>query len=440
MMNREKLISCFFCPAFSGKVFIFAVAVFLAVSSLSPRPAKAACSVCPCILAAQENLVTLIEAQHEDTRIFITNEFRYHEFWLVTDYFLDTILPAMMMLTEQLSAVAMQQMMIFGSFLDAKHQLETQRIFQQLAARAHKDYHPSEGLCTIGTATRSLAAANRNSDLTAITLAARTLDRQLGNVNSSASEGPFEDMESRVAQFRTTYCDPNDNNGSLPQICQGSPQARRNKDINFTRTIGAPLTLDINFANNGAPTPDEQDVFALASNLYGHTVFSNIDAAKLTSAGNQQLYLDLRSVAAKRGIAQMSFNAMAGMKAAGSAVGDAGGNTAQYLRPVLEELNMSDADITSILGANPSYYAQMEIITKKLLQRPDFYLDLYDKPANVVRKGVAIKALGLMQERDMLKSDLRSEAILSLILEMGLIKEQEELEDKILPKISEGSN
>lgn len=414
-----------------------ALVLFIAVPL---RSAQAACVVCPCTLAAQENLSIQIEAQHEDTRIFITDEFEFHELWLVTDYFYDHILPAMMMLTEQLSAVGMQQMMILGAFLDAKHQLETERLFQELVARAHKDYYPSEGLCTIGTASRSLAAADRNSDLTSVTLSERSLDRQLGNVNSNASEGPIEDMEGRVAQFLTTYCDPGDDNHALAGLCPNTPQGRRDKDIDFARTVGGPLTLDVNFANNGPPTPDETDVFALASNLYGHDVFTHIDRAKLTSAGNQQLYLDLRSLAAKRNVAQMSFNAIVGMKSAGSAAGAAGGDTAQFLRPVLEELGVGANDITSMLGANPSYYAQMEILTKKLLQRPDFYLDLYDKPANVARKGVALNALGLIQEHDMLKSDLRSEAILSLILEMGLIREQEALEGEILSKTSEGNN
>jgi hypothetical protein len=49
-----------------------------------------------------------------------------------------------MAMTEQLSAVAMQQMEIIGTFLDAKQQLETQRLFQEMAAQAQKDYTPSE--------------------------------------------------------------------------------------------------------------------------------------------------------------------------------------------------------------------------------------------------------------------------------------------------------
>lgn len=402
-------------------------------------PAQAACAVCPCVEAMQANLIIQVETQHEETRLYITDEFEYHELWLVTDYFYDHILPAMMMLTEQLSAVALQQMEILGTFLDAKHQLETQRIFQQMAARAHKDYHPSEGLCTIGTISRSLAAADRNADLTALALAKRSLDRQLGNVNSNASEGPKEDLEGRIEQFRLRYCDPNDNNSVMGTVCPGSTPARRNKDINFARTLGAPLTLNINFSDN-VSTPDEEDILALSSNLYGHDVFTHLDSAKLNNVGNRQHYFDGRSLIAKRNVAQQSFNAIAGMKAAGSATGAAGGNTGQFMRPVLTELGIPADEINLMLGENPSYYAQMEFLTKKIFQRPEFYLDLYDKPVNVARKSVAIKALALMQERDMLKSDLRSESLMSLILEVGLLPEQEKLEGEILSRTSEGND
>src|SRR5690348_12723839 len=62
--------------------------------------------------------------------------------WFVGTFLEDHILPAMMMMAEQLTAVSMKQTEIIGTFLDAKHQMETQQVFQRLAARAHKDYHP----------------------------------------------------------------------------------------------------------------------------------------------------------------------------------------------------------------------------------------------------------------------------------------------------------
>ena len=83
-----------------------------------------------------------------------------------------------------------------------------------------------------------------------------------------------------------------------------------------------------------------------------------------------------------------------------------------------------------------SYYAQMEILAKRIYQRPEFYTNLYDKPANVKRKAAALQAIGMMLERDIYDSYLRSEAILSLILEARVTEEQASVEN-VLAKLSE---
>src|SRR5690606_19412169 len=101
----------------------------------------------------------LVAAQHLETRWHISEEFNDWELFLIQVFFMEHFLPAMMLMTQQLTAVAMDQMMILGSFFDAKQQMETQLLFQRLKAQAHKDYQPSTGMCVFGTNVRSLAAA-----------------------------------------------------------------------------------------------------------------------------------------------------------------------------------------------------------------------------------------------------------------------------------------
>ena len=50
--------------------------------------------------------------------------------------------------------------------------------------------------------------------------------------------------------------------------------------------------------------------------------------------------------------------------------------SAAYITAVLEELGVSNKDAVTMLGARPSYYAQMEILTKKLYQNPFLYQPL----------------------------------------------------------------
>lgn len=82
----------------------------------------------------------------------------------------------------------------------------------------------------------------------------------------------------------------------------------------------------------------------------------------------------------------------------------------------------SDEDIYKIIGENPSYYAQLELLSKKIYQNPDFFANLYDKPTNVKRKSTAMKAIELMLDRALFESELRQEMMLSVMLSSKLNK------------------
>lgn len=354
--------------------------------------------------------------------------------WMTDTFFKEHVLPAMMMFTEQMSAVAMHQVFIFGTFLDAKHQLETQRLFQELQVQAHRDYHPSEDFCAFGTGARSLAASEQQGRYNAAALSAIQMARQLGNANMGAAESRDDDKAARWEQFTSVYCDPDDNNRiaatpntGLQMACgnSGGGNTRRiNIDVDFTRAIEEPRTLNVNFTDANK-TPDEEDVIALSSNLYGHDVLTrNAIKPYLKNKEYQHLYMALRSVAAKRAVAQNSFSAIVGIKSAGTAgmSGETPGQpgTARFLGAVLKEMGVPDNEIFTIIGENPSYYAQMEILSKKILQNPSFYSNLYDKPANVKRKGVALKALDIMLDRAIFESQLRQEMATSVLLSSRL--------------------
>ena len=365
----------------------------------------------------------------------LSEEFKQHQLHFVNVFWEDNILPAMMMMTQQLTAVAMQQVQMFGSFLDANHQLETQRLFQGMQAQTQKDYQPSTGLCEFGSTIKSLAASERKSDVTAVIMSQRSLDRQLGSTATSGREGPSSDLESRIEQFKTAFCDVRDNNNGLGPLCGkgASKKTQINKDIDYARTIDFPWTLDVDLTDGGEQaTDDEAAMFALANNLFAHEIlfrpgpdkFKKSQDAQITDM--QKSYMDARSLVAKRSVAENSFNAIAGMKAQGS------GGSREFLAAIMGELGVKDsASLLTLLGTKPSYYAQMEILTKKIYQNPDFYTDLYDTPANVARKGLAVQVAGLMLKFDMLKSHLRAEASKSVLLELDLMDAQDRAEKEL---------
>ena len=178
--------------------------------------------------------------------------------------------------------------------------------------------------------------------------------------------------------------------------------------------------------NPGAATDDEVDVMAMSTNLFGHNVLSGtIELGPDSSTDDKDDFMDYRSLMAKRSVAQNSFNSIVGLKSSGSGIGT------PELQAILTELGIPATEATEILGENPSYYAQMELLTKKVFQNPSFYINLYDKPANVNRKAVALQALQLMLLNDTFNSNLRTEMILAVALENELEKRQEGIQGRL---------
>lgn len=376
-------------------------------------------------------------ALHNILRQHITQEFVYQQRWFMFDYFYDFILRGMMDMAEQLSVVGEAQVFTFGSILDAKESLEAQRLIQEKTAQAQRDYHPDVGMCTIGTASQSLAASGRSGELAAIVLNKRMIDRQLGIMNSVGTETNATDTNARIEQLRRRFCDRHGNAGNTTNLCLAAASGPHiNKDIDYAGTIGIKRTVNINLTNTSlaAPDIDDENILALANNLYGNSVFEHsrtpankkLQGAESWESGVATEHLDKRAIIAKRNVAQNSFNAIVGMKSAGSA---ASANAGNYIHNIFMQLGntVPATEARQMLGDNPSYYALLEAMSQKIYQDPEFFTNLYDSPANVSRKNVAMQAINLMLDRDTFKSELRTEALLSLWLEAELVRYQKDI-------------
>lgn len=408
-------------------------------------------------------------------------------------------------MTRQFTLIMAKQTTLIGMFIDANIQLETQRKIQEMHARAHKDYHPSEQMCRVGSYVRSIAHTESKSELNKTVLNRYLIDQYTGVVHSTAAGGSnvYEDI--KINSYIKDYCNTSDNGTASSAICSAiTPEAksgekleRKNKDIDYTRTVETKLTLDIDFTDNTID-PDEEDIFAMARHLYFPTAFYVTKAA--ANNKNPIPHYDSRSYATKMGVAHNSFINIIGMKTSapaglktsttktipepapfgsGSPVessnkvhktagdgivvdgqctnGSGGSGCIQtklikdrkdvlemdedsgwaYMKAMLREFRtvdengaataLSDAEIDKMLGERPSYYAQMEVLTKKIYQNPGFYINLYDKPANVKRLGAAMDAILLMNQRDRFESLLRQEMLSATMIENGLYEKIEEL-------------
>lgn len=335
---------------------------------------------------------------------------------------------SLLMMGEQLSAVMMQYVQIIGSFLDAKSQMTTQRLQQSLKAEAIKDYHPSDQMCRFGSFVKSVSKVERKKDQTKQALNKLLMSAYTGVEFNSTSESIAGDLRARLKQYSEAYCDPHDNNNGLSAICGSgaSDKSRINSDIDYTRTINFPLTLDVNFMNADL-TNTEQDVMALATNLYWPQAMNHAD--KKGVARDPVQYMNLRHFYAMNNLAHNSFSHLVSMKS--SAPTDSADSGARYMKAMLRELGLTNAQIDQYLGQYPGYYAQMEVLTKKIYQTPNFYTNLYDKPANVERIGVTLDAIKLMQMRDMHEASLRREMLTSALVETALKGPANKIDDAI---------
>lgn len=332
---------------------------------------------------------------------------------------------AFMLMTEQLTATMLDQVEIIGSFFDAKHQLETQRIFQQRTAQAHKDYHPGEQMCEIGTFVRNLSDTQRRADMTTAVMAENLQQRALSSGSSATVEGQVSDMNGRLEIFIQRYCRKTDNNSGLNLLCmkQEDGKARpedANRDVDFTGLLDVPLTLDVDFLDDEV-SPEETSLFMLMDHLFLNRPVPRLMSPEIaTTVPGSRVLQDLRAVAAMRSLAANSFANMIAMKTAGP---DHLSNAGPYLKALMRDFGLDDTEIEAFVGENPSYYAQMEFLTKKIYQHPKFIANLYDKPENVHRLRAAMRAIELMQDRDIHDALMRREMLMSAILEVRLRKE-----------------
>ncbi|MCK6417668.1 MAG: hypothetical protein L6Q57_01865 [Alphaproteobacteria bacterium] len=355
-----------------------------------------------------------------------------HRVWLYESFFKQQVLPTLMHFTEQMTAIAAKQIMTVGILLDADQQLSTQRVLQEGHSRAQKDYMPSQNLCSIGTAVRSLATTEAHGDLAVRFLDARQLKRDLGAAGSVATGGEDQDKLQRWAEYTKTYCRATDNNGINPECkTASSGSARPGADISFARMIEEPRTLDINVAPGAPETPTLRDVLALGNNLYGHTVLTrsmNEQALGPQRNSKDHVYFALRTIAARRAVAQHSFSSIVGLKAAAP---ESATNTWQYLDAAMAELGVPPQEIDGLIGKNPSHYAQLEILAKRIFQTPSFYANLYDGPANSRRKSVALRAVERMLDQALYESQLRQEMVTSVLLSSRLHKRAQQANNKL---------
>lgn len=363
-------------------------------------------------------------------RVFNTiyDEFIDLREYLQIDFWRETVEAGLAESMNSLVATAFTQVGMVGTYFDAKMMSEASLAIDKAHIDARRDYQPSTALCKFGSARIGLASSGQLADINRDLMSYGAQKRHLGAIGTAAQDIAIQER-ARVFQFAGRFCDPDDSDGKLtgpsplsplcwtngPIGMGGLPETRYyNKDINVTDTLFTPKTLNVNFVDTEI-THDEIDINALARNLYGYetALLPSINDLKDKEADDlKRSYHELRSIIAKRNVAENSFFTLAGKKSRGS------GASREALHGLMEQLGLPAADVDAMLDDAPSYDAQMEILTKSIYQSPHFVTALIDSPENVKRQQAAMLATELMQRRDSYESMLRQEMILAVVLDL----------------------
>jgi hypothetical protein len=426
---------------------------FLCLNFALTKAANACCNCCLWNTHIQESVQT-----YTDTVSVAADGFEALVDFLYADgddtFWNKQILPQLRIMTMELTTATLAFNAVIGAFFDAQSLQDSIMRMQTLSAETARNQIPSVSMCQYATLSKSLTASEVAQKETTRAISVLSLKRNTLNNKLQSSKSPNEDVKSRISQFKSKYCigisDSAEFSGLLGTLCTApAPPAdpntipplgsrKRNKDINFVQTLGLPKTISAAlYPNTYGPTESVsqfEDIIALSKNLYGSVNMSAATKEELTpKTGNASQYniIKRRALQAKRNVAQHSFANYVGLKAAT----DRADGSELSVKPQIEGLlslmgvdNSAGNKYTDYFAkagnelteSSPSYWTQMEVLTKTLYQDPRFYASLYDNPANVKRQQAAMKAIELMQERDIHETSLRTETLLSLWLDSEL--------------------
>ena len=337
--------------------------------------------------------------------------------------------PAMTKSFGDISSEVLGNAALVGNVIEGQTNIQSIQKFQSMASESLTSNQSSEALCRFASLSKSLAADDVKRRKQQLLFSEVGIARSLGTEGSPAASGAVGDIAARLNLFVIEFCDKESNNNGLGLMCNqagsvfGANANIKNADLNFAQVISMKPTLNVDLTDqftgvNGSGVPnnltaDEESVIAMSYNLYGHkTIAPRFGESELSSPGGQRDYIKIRTLLAGRALASNSFYAMATERAAGTGV------AMSHMKALLNEMGVSAADAEKLIGTKPSYYAQMNLLTRSLYQNTNFYGTLMEGKTNVARQSAYMDSIDLMQDRDLYQSSLRTELLLSSLIEL----------------------
>ncbi|MES2728917.1 MAG: hypothetical protein V4621_02310 [Pseudomonadota bacterium] len=328
------------------------------------------------------------------------------DFYL-SDFVTEFVEPALKKKTQQVVSSDQQENNAEGAIADATQANEQATEIGIAQAETALDYAPHPLIGQMATYSRGLALASermRQSRLVRGDAGTADLLAASGTLTAKGG-GAVEDW--RLKNLKDLYIDPDQQGGYLRKLVHGDE--RVNRDLDVARSLVGRNTLDLNFEDTTL-SEDEQDFLALKENLASSAAMENSRMRDLATTDAALTDLpELLSLTARRSLIDRTINTIAGMRARGSDV------SAPEMQALLRQLGYADdsPEMQDITG-QASYEAHMDILTRRVFQNPNMYVNLIANPTALRRILVSQNAVRNMQQYDMYATTTRAEDLTAL--------------------------
>ncbi len=401
--------------SFIIRPFIIRIAcITLALLFFSTQQAEAKCRACNCSMAGRINTHT--DGQFDSLETWMLNDF-----WgRPGDNRTDTMREHLKSMTEQLSSVGISLPQMFGAFEDAKLMLETKDDLNEIKYNSVQNNKPSPQLCEMASVSQGMIASRENRKLFQKTLVKGAQDNQLAKTGTAASGGPKQAADVRRAKV-CDHASPTDNANGAYQLCPDpAPDTLQGCDTDIACISNAgTLPFDPDGASMDGKTGAAQ---AFMNNVFGPDAMPTMSAEALNTPIQQLTYLDKRSLAAKRSVAQYCFAHVLSQKAQGSTEGVA------QMRAVLEKKGIPPEIAEARISENASESERLEMMTKDMFDS-QFFVDTIGREADIKRKQAAVQQTSLLLRREMLASQTCNELMTSIIVELKVSDYQDSIQN-----------
>lgn len=398
---------------------VLAVAL-VAMISLSPRPASAACYDSGSIVSTVGPLLTgtytlggLIEqfgscilGSLPFVSDFIGGEQTAEH---MDEWWEEDGKPDIQDATKQMNSATIDRSRGFGSVMDAQMQVETQTAIQKLEDEAARRLNPSEVTCAAGTPLGALGGSAAMTKAMQKAMKSSSVNRS-ANTNSNAAEnGPVHDINSRFDRYCRLFQHQRDNGGFSGCGGPGVTQSHDRRDVLVESSLFLD-TIDMTDA-------DERDmVYAVVDNLLEPQVEPIQSELAMQTSGGQETHLRRRNILAIRNLAN---DVMSGIIARRSSIENT--DVAPKIREIRERAGIESDEISNM----PSYNEIMLAMTKERFLDPEYFVRSKDNVGAIRQEQSAIDAYTTMMMVDIQELQEQINAMIALRTSLELAKGQQ---------------